>query len=74
MGFTFPLSLMHVCSAPTIFLLTLLGPDQALDLQICLGPNSQIPLGEVLEMRSGIRNVFWVTTSASLIKEVLVCQ
>lgn len=72
MDFTFYLSLVDVCSAPTIFSLTSLWPDQALDLHICLGPNSQIPLGEVLKMRSGIRNVVWMTTSETLIKKVLV--
>lgn len=74
MAFTFPLSLVDICSAPTIFLLTSLGPDQALDSHICLGPNSRIPLGEALKMRSGIRNVVWITTSGTLIKKVLVCQ
>lgn len=74
MAFTFHLSLADICSAPTIFVLTSLGPGQALDLHICGGPNSQIHLGEVLRMRSGIRNVVWIITSETLIKKVSVCQ
>lgn len=73
MAFTFPLSLMDISSATTIFLLTSMRPDQALDSHICLHPNSQMPLGVVLRMRSRIRNVVWIATSETLIKKALVC-
>lgn len=74
MAFTFHLSLVDSRLASTIFLVTSLGPGQGLNSHIYLDPNSQIPLGEVLKMRSGIRNVVWITTSETLIKKVLVCQ
>lgn len=72
MEFPFCFSLVDICLEPTIFLLTSLGSEQALDLHMRLGPNSQVPLGEVLKMRSGIRNAVWIITLGTLIRKVLV--